>query len=181
MNMIFNKNVRLLICCLGLLFVFSSCATDLATRATRVRLVTAEKAKEMEDQCEFIGNVVGRSDWIFSAKVAHHNALAELLDNAAEIGATHLFVNRGSFRQLMGEAFYCARCVDKNDNPDVDRCEDKSGNPVAIDSKVKCEAEGNLWVLGPANQIVCEAKGGYWVINKDVLRKPETQPGEEKK
>ena len=187
-----KKTIGLLVLCLVTAVILSSCATatDMSTRATRVRLVSAEQVHQCEVQCEALGNVQGSSYpvggclswWGTVRKIAHNNALNELLDNAAEIGATHLFVNLGDYPDLRGEAYRCAYCENANSDPDVAYCVDASGNRKraycqGADDKVlgaaycrgadgkdpaDCRENAGVWV--PAvSETKCETMGGTWV------------------
>lgn len=188
-----GKTTGLLVLCLVTAMILSSCAiaTDMSTRASRVRLVSAEQVHQCEVQCEALGNVQGSSYpvggclswWGTVRKIAHNNALNELLDNAAEIGATHLFVNLGDYPDLRGEAYRCAYCRDANGDPDVAYCVDavsgkrKQAYCQGPDDKVlgaaycrgaegkdpaDCRANGGVWV--PAiTETECEPMGGTWV------------------
>jgi hypothetical protein len=186
-----GKATGLLVLCLACALALASCATDMSTRASRVRLVSAEQVHQCEVQCEALGNVQGSSYpaggclswWDTVRKIAHNNALNELLDNAAEIGATHLFVNLGDYPDLRGEAYRCAYCEDAKGDPDVAYCVDavsgerKKAYCQGADDKVlgaaycrggdgkdpaDCRANGGVWV--PAvSETKCEALGGTWV------------------
>lgn len=165
----FVKNWKMMLC-LFIFFALSACArTPLATRASRVRLLSAEQAHFVEERCEFLGNVVGTSYWTLSRDIAHSNALHELMDNAAELGATHVFVNEGDFRNLRGEAFFCAFCRMPNGYADESQCLD-DGQKVPIDDQETCELKGYYWNERATDKIGCEAKGGIWVLDKDILR-----------
>ena len=170
--------------------MLTSCATDMSTRASRVRLVSAEQVHQCEVQCEALGNVQGSSYpafgclswWSTVRQIAHNNALNELLDNAAEIGATHLFVNLGDYPDLRGEAYRCAYCRDARGNPDEAYCIDASGTRKKAYCRgeegevlgaahcrgaqgkdpADCRANGGVWV--PAiTETACETMGGTWV------------------
>ena len=145
-----KKRVILLL----LLLLLHSCASDLSTRATRVRIVNVEQVQQCERQCEFLGNVKGRSFpgagliswWSVGRSIAYNNALDEILDNAAELGATHVFIDFGDYSELRGEAYRCYICVDKYGRPDADRCVDVNGRP---DKAVCINKEGK--VIGMAH------------------------------
>jgi len=194
-----GKTIGLLVLCLATVLTLTSCATDMSTRATRVRLVSAEQVHQCEVRCEALGNVQGSSypaggclSWWHTVRmIAHNNALNELLDNAAEIGATHLFVNLGDYPDLRGEAYRCAYCKDANGDADVAYCVDafsgkrKRAYCQGDDDKVlgaaycrgtdgkdpaDCRANGGVWV--PAvSETTCETLGGTWVpeaTNRDA-------------
>ncbi|MBN2398564.1 MAG: hypothetical protein JXI32_09305 [Deltaproteobacteria bacterium] len=186
-----GKIIGLLVLCLATAAALASCATDMSTRASRVRLISAEQVHQCEVLCEALGNVQGSSYpaggcfswWGTVRKIAHNNALNELLDNAAEIGATHVFVNLGDYPDLRGEAYRCAYCVDANGDPDVAYCVDAASGKRrkahcrcsegkalgaaycrGADGKdpADCRANGGTWV--PAvDETECEALGGTWV------------------
>jgi len=73
--------------CVAAALILTSCATDMSTRASRVRLISAEQVHQCEVQCEALGNVQGWSlpaggclSWWGTVKqIAHNNALNELL------------------------------------------------------------------------------------------------------
>jgi hypothetical protein len=87
----------------------SACATGMTERASRVRIVQPA----MVQGYEFLGQVTGNSPLSGVARTAgYENALAELLDNAAALGATHVVLtgDRGPrywtvSQNLRGEAF----------------------------------------------------------------------------
>jgi len=176
--------------CIAAALILTSCATDMSTRASRVRLISAEQVHQCEVQCEALGNVQGSSlpaggclSWWGTVKqIAHNNALNELLDNAAEIGATHVFVNLGDYPDLRGEAYRCAYCQDPQGNPDVAYCVDagtgkrKKAYCRGTDGKIlgaaycrgaegkdpaDCRANGGEWT--PAvDETQCENTGSTW-------------------
>lgn len=184
--------------CLIAPLVLVSCATKLSTRASRVYLLSAVQVHEVEAQCEFLGNVTGTSffssggclswcvggllSWNILGRTGYNNSLNELLDNAAEIGATHVFVNLGSGPDMRGAAYCCAYCLgpDGNpdrgyclgpdNNPDIAYCEDIDGNLVGAahcegaegENQAECEANCGKWI--PAiDQIECEKQENTWV------------------
>jgi len=173
-NVPFKPGFVELVCVLASIF-FVSCSTHMTTRASGVRLVGPEQAYEMEAQCDFLANVSGKANWFLFSDTAHNNALNEILDQAGELGATHLFVNRANFRMLFGEAYFCANCQNEKGEPITEGCEDKDGNAVPLRDMAECKGDGNTWIGTPRDQARCEEKGGKWVTNKDVLR------GEKKK
>jgi len=158
--------------------ILSSCATHIATRATQVRLVPATRAQDVENICEFLGNVTG-SDFPKGGclswsdvweRIAYNNALNELMKNAAELGATHLFVNMGYYYDLRGEAFVCAYCLGPKGEPDNAYCLDETGLP---DAAYCVDFEGNL--IGTAycdgadkdNEEECVECDGKWIPATD--------------
>ncbi|MDP2645664.1 MAG: hypothetical protein Q8P24_12060 [Desulfobacterales bacterium] len=171
---------------IAILFL-SSCATHITTRASRVRLVSALDANKVEVDCEFISNVTGFTErgclsWGFLNRTAYNNSLNELMDNAAEMGATHVFVNLGDYHDLRGEAYRCAFCLGPDGSPDVDYCkladgsidrgycQDDKGDQVgqarcegaAGKDQAECKDMGGKWIP-PINQTVCETEGKKWV------------------
>ncbi len=100
-----------------------SCSSQISTRGSQVYLLTAAQVHKVETECEYIGHVVGKS-WY-----SYETALNTLMDNAAELGATHLFVNIGRKHYLRGEAYVCAYCKGKDGMPDVGVCVDEQGLP----------------------------------------------------
>jgi len=180
----------------GLLFLLSlsACATKstLSTRASQVRLVSALEAHAVEGQCKFLGNVAAidryRWSWLFWDNLYggywdyDNKALNELLDHAAELGATHVFVNLGNGRELRGEAYCCADCRGPDGRPDTEYCEDKKGAEIeglcqdaesgvtgaaycadaAGDDPNACKENGGQWI--PAwTQAACESRGNRWI------------------
>ena len=185
-----KKFIWLMLIILILAFTLTSCATKMRTRPTRVRLVSVEQVNEVEVQCKFLGNVTGASYpclglfswWSIMRDVGHNNALNELLDNAAELGATHVFVNLGDYPDLRGEAYRCAYCrapdgnpdmaycIDANGNLDEGCCKDSKGNIVGTahckdaEGKNKAECKENCGTWVPAiGQKACEAVGYKWL------------------
>ena len=169
--------------CLIIALVMSSCgSTPLRTRATQVRLLSLPQVQQVEATCDFIGNVRGSSEfsywcclsWGFLDATAYPYALNELLDNAAEIGATHVFVNLGDGPHLMGQAYFCAFCVgpdgepivagcwDADSKPDQAYCEDPEGNRV-VDVAYCERAEAS-------NPAKCEERDGIWRPKLDKKR-----------
>ncbi len=173
---ILQSKLGLMIVCLISALVTVSCAStsSLSTRASRVRLISALQAHEVEDQCEFLGNVRGSYPYggccmcwgVIGCWTYHDKALNELLDNSAELGATHVFVNLGNGMELRGEAYCCAYCKLPDGNPDVDYCQGPDGNP---DMDYCQGPEGNP--IGAAhcegaegkNLAECKANGGKWI------------------
>ncbi len=171
----------MLICLVSALSLISCSTTPtMSTRASRVRLITAIQAHEVEAKCEFLGNVTGLEPlcgfclcWGFPGCWTYNNrAVNELLDNAAELGATHVFVNRGDGNELRGDAYLCAYCRRPDGNPDEDYCETDDGNieiPYCEDADGKiigaahCKgAEGRL----PAE---CKQNNGKWITAIDQM------------
>ena len=164
--------------CFIALFILSSCGPPLATKASRVRLVNVEQIRDVENHCQFLANVRGSNmfayccifSWGFLNDTFYGGALNELLDNAAELGASHVFINLGDGPYLIGEAFFCAFCVDPDGKPDEDYClgpdgrrdvgycQDEFGNHVG---EAKCfGAEGK-------DKAECEDNEGTWVPRTD--------------
>ena len=187
----------LTVICLITALILTSCASTstLSTRASRVRLVSALQAHEVEDQCEFLGNVTGSSSLgscclfrfdLYSSYWNYDNdTLNELLDNAAELGATHVFVNLGNGLELRGEAYLCAYCEDADGNRDMDYCEladgkrdngycqDEDGNPIGAAhcegcegaermNEAECREDCGKW-FPAVSQTGCETQGHKWV------------------
>lgn len=164
----------ILIACL--LFCLGSCTSRLTTRASQVYLLSALQVRHVESECEFLGNVTGASWW------SYEKALNELTDNAAEIGATHVFVNIGRKNYLRGEAYRCAYCQAPDGNPDVGYCADAEGNKdtaYCIDedgnrigqahckgaegeTSQECEKNCGTWVSS-ISQSECESQGHTWL------------------
>ena len=167
------KLMGLLICLTALTFLVS-CTVRQTTRATRVRLVSVEQAHMCEDECEFLGNVTGYSCWFMTRGFAHNNALHELQDNAVELGATHVFVNRGAKRSLRGEAYFCAFCKDVDGKPIDSYCLDEEGNKNYTVDKEICSEKEHTWVSKPNSREKCERREGTWVPNEDMLRREES-------
>ncbi len=116
--------------------ILSSCASDQSTRASRIYMVSAVQVQRVETECEFLGTVRGASflwggcclSYLAWRDVAYNNALNELLDNAAEIGATHVFVNLGTGEGLRGDAYRCTYCRGPDGDPDTAYCQGPDGN-----------------------------------------------------
>ncbi len=159
-----------------LLLGLFSCTPRLTTRASQVYLLSGTQVHHVESECEFLGSVTGAAWW------SYEKALNELMDNAAEIGATHVFVNIGRKNYLRGEAYRCAYCQAADGNPDVGYCTDAQGNKdtaYCIDqdgNKVgqahcqgaegetpqKCEENCGTWVSS-ISKSDCEAQGHTWL------------------
>lgn len=171
-------------------FLLTSCGPPLSTRASRIHLVNVEQIRKVVNQCEFLGNVRGSAlfpyccvfSWGFLGDTFYAGALNELMDNAAELGASHVFVNMGDGPFLIGEAYFCAYCLDSDGKPDeaycvgadgrrdVGFCEDQFGNPVGAaackgaqgNDRNECQANGGRWM--PAiDQPTCEKQGNTWM------------------
>jgi len=155
-----------------LLFLAGCSATDLSMRAGQVKLTTVEQAHILEYECQYLGSVVGASYWyqFESQDVGHNNALNELLDNAAELGATHVFVNRGNYHDLRGEAYFCAYCKLANGKPDVSICLNTKGKEVSGLDRLNCTKKGYHWHLRALDEQTCIERGGTWLPDRDVLR-----------
>ena len=156
----------------------SSCATDLSTRATRVRLVNIEQVHECETRCEFLGNVKGTAfpgagllSWLsVMRRIAYNNALDELLDNAAELGAAYVFVNLGDYHDLRGEAYRCCYCQDPEGNPDTARCMDLDGRPCrpcCVDKSGNVVGASRCKGASAETLFECVSKGGKWIAGID--------------
>ena len=170
--------------------VLTSCGPPLSTRASQVHLVNVEQIRKVVNQCDFLGNVRGSAlfpyccvfSWGFLGDTFYAGALNELMDNAAELGASHVFVNMGDGPFLIGEAYFCAFCIGPEGKPDeafcmgedgrrdVGFCEDQFANPVGTASckgatgndRNECKANGGKWI--PAlDQPTCEKQGNTWM------------------
>jgi hypothetical protein len=170
--------------------ILSSCASDLSTRASQVYMVSALQVQRVESECQFLGSVRGSSffwggcclSYLAWRDVAYNNALNELLDNAAEIGATHVFVNLGTGEGLRGDAYRCTYCRGPDGNPDTAYCRGPGGNPdegyctdlegkrVGIahcqgaegEDRAGCEENCGKWI--PAmDEKACKEKGFRWL------------------
>ena len=79
--------------------------TDAIKREDRVRKATFTQVQD----CDFIGNVKGA----FCREAAYENAVNELMDDAANLGASHVVLqhddpyNSSASGYLRGEAFKC--------------------------------------------------------------------------
>ncbi len=162
---------------LVLLFFFSGnligCSpVDIPMRASLVKSVTAEQSHYLEYECQYLGEVLGFSSWsLFRSKdVAHNNALNELLDNAAELGATHVFVNRGNYSTLRGEAYLCSYCRLPDGTPDISVCRDEQNRDINGLNRITCEKKGFQWHLRALDQETCIERNGVWLPDYDVLR-----------
>ncbi len=181
-----------LIMAIGFLALFLlSCSTPrLTTRASQVYLLTATQVHHVESECEFLGNVTGAAWFSYEA------ALNELLDNAAEIGATHVFVNIGRKTYLRGEAYRCAYCLAPDGTPDVGYCVDSEGNKDTAccldqngnkvgqahckgaegETRQECLENCGTWV--PAiTKSECESKGYTWSRKAEDRQSCEAKGG----
>ena len=71
-------------CYVGMLLVLIGCATTMSDRASRIRIITAEEAK----QYDYVGLIQGSSSLSGVARhTGYQNALNEILDDAAAKGA----------------------------------------------------------------------------------------------
>jgi len=207
--------------------LFVSCATKMTTRATRVRMVPVTYIDEVENQCQFLGNVAGSAfvvgtlyefmdfvawphhigsmlrgqdprptpTWGIFEKAGHNNSINELLENAAEIGATHVFVNRGHNYDLRGEAFRCmfcdtiegpdtAYCLLQGGKKDVGFCIGEDNEAIGIEqckgaigkNKKECIVNCGTWTP-KINQTTCESLKGEWVPEADNKRSCELRDG----
>lgn len=194
MKGIIKPGLTWLLPCLLALVLCACGATPstLSSRASRVRLISAVQAHEVENRCIFLGNVTGSARgglgglrgfvWKESWWNYNSHTLNELLDNAAELGATHVFVNLGDGLELRGEAFRCAYCRLPDGNPDHGYCRTPDGMPdmnLCVDTEgneigtphcdgaeartpMECRIRGGKWV--PAiSQAKCEAEGHMWI------------------
>ena len=182
----------------------TSCGPPLSTRASQVHLVNVEQIRKVVNQCDFLGNVRGSAlfpyccvfSWGFLGDTFYAGALNELMDNAAELGASHVFVNMGDGPFLIGEAYFCAYCVGPEGKPDeafcigadgrrdVGFCEDQFGNPVGQAScnnatgnnRTECKANGGKWM--PAiDQPTCEKQGNTWMTQAADKKACEDRSG----
>ena len=199
------KSGHMLICLLFVLFLVSCSSTStLSSRASRVRLVSALQAHEVEDACEFLGNVRGAYPFggcclcwgLIGCWTYNDEALNELLDNAAELGATHVFVNLGNGRELRGEAYCCAYCELPSGSPDEDYCqaydgkpekaycEGPDGEPIGMahcrdadgEDAAECVANGGRWI--PAiDEIGCDFRHGRWIPKSEDRSECEARGG----
>ena len=193
------------ICLIVVLTLFScATATDLSTRASGVRLVNTMQAHDVEAQCRFLGNVQGTYFPSFGCllwfhtirRIAYNNALNELLDNAAELGATHIFVNLGDYPDLRGEAYCCCYCKGPDGKPDEDYCqladgsrdaaccEDSQGKVIGAayckyaegKDPAECKANAGTWVAA-IDEKECEDRGGKWIPEAENRQACEVKGG----
>ena len=181
---LFRLRSNFLLPCLFASLVMTSCASELSTRGSQVYMVSAIQIQRVESECQFLGSVTGSSflwgrcclSYVGWRDIAYHNALNELLDKAAEMGATHVFVNLGTGEDLRGDAYCCAYCQGPDGRPDVAYCQRPDGRPdmgYCVDlqgnrvGEARCEgAEGR-------DQTECEKNGGKWIpeIDKKKCKK----------
>ncbi|MBW1783365.1 MAG: hypothetical protein JRL30_21810 [Deltaproteobacteria bacterium] len=187
---IFHTKSMALLSCLIAAMTLSSCASELSTRASRVYMVSTLQIQKVESECEFLGSVTGASflwggcclSYLAWRDVAYNNALNELLDNAAEIGATHVFVNLGTGEGLRGDAYRCTYCRGPDGKPDTAYCQGPDGHPdiaycVNADGnrvgaahcdgaegkdRTECEKNCGRWIPD-IGETACKEKGYRWV------------------
>lgn len=98
--------------------------------------------------------------------VAYNNALNELMDNAAEIGATHVFVNLGTGEGLRGDTYRCTYCRGPDGNPDTACCQGPDGSPdvgYCTDPDGKRVGEAHCEGAQGKDRAECEKNYGKWV------------------
>lgn len=171
-KVILMGRMALLLCLIAAL-TLTSCATELSTRASRVYMVSAVQVHKVEGDCEYLGSVTGSSffwggcclSYLAWRDVAYNNALNELLDNAAELGATHVFVNLGTGEGLRGDAYRCAYCRGPDGKPDMAYCRGPDGGPdigYCIDSEGHRVGEAHCEGSQGENKAECEKNCGKW-------------------
>ncbi len=193
-NSAFYVKLTATVICLLASFLLSSCASEISTRASRVYMVSAIQIQRVETECEFLGNVTGSSffwggcclSYLAWRDITYNNALNELLDNAAEIGATHVFVNLGTGEGLRGDAYRCTYCRGPDGNPDTAYClgpdgeqdeaccMDIHGNRVGVahcegaegKNKAECEQNCGTWVP-EITEKACKESGHKWLPAAD--------------
>lgn len=80
-------------CYVGILLVLVGCATTMSDRASRIRIITAEEAK----QYDYVGLIQGSSSLAGVARyTGYQNALNEVLDEAAAKGAEFVVLDQNS-------------------------------------------------------------------------------------
>jgi hypothetical protein len=95
------------------MFTLVGCATTMSDQASRIRIITAEEAK----QCDFIGLIEGASNLSGVARhTGYQNALNEVLDKAAAKGANSVALDPRSkpaywttSQIIRAEAFKCLK------------------------------------------------------------------------
>ncbi len=156
---------------IGILLMLSgilSCATNrLSAPAAKIRLLAAEEMEDCKAKCEFLTHVTGQSSSL-SGSASYHNSLTDLMENAARIGATHLFVNLGENAILRGEAYRCAYCMRSDGRADTSTCEGANASDPN-----SCQVRGGIWMSIARDRASCEAKGGVWVLSEDISRLPD--------
>lgn len=93
--------------------VLAGCSAPMSQRAAMVRMTNAETVKD----CAFLGQATGSSTLTGIARHSgYQNAINELLDRAAGMGASHVVLSPNSrpaywtFEQnVMAEAYRCAK------------------------------------------------------------------------
>jgi hypothetical protein len=86
------RHVRELLCFVVLLGL-TNCATTLTERASRVRIISSDEAK----QYDYVGLIQGSSSLSGLARhTGYQNALNEVLDKAAEQGADFVVMDKNS-------------------------------------------------------------------------------------
>ena len=76
-----------------LLVLLSGCATTMSQQASKIQIISIQDAKELH----FIANVQGSSTLTGVArKTGYQNALNEVLENAAELGAKYVVLAHNS-------------------------------------------------------------------------------------
>ncbi|MDZ7697301.1 MAG: hypothetical protein U5R49_10380 [Deltaproteobacteria bacterium] len=167
-----SKYVTFLIALFAMV-TLTSCATELSTRASGVYMLSAVQVHKVESKCEYLGSVTGASflwggcclSYVAWRDVAYNNALNELLDNAAELGATHVFVNLGTGEGLRGDAYRCAYCRGPDGNPDLAYCQGPDGRPdvgYCVDSEGKRVGKAHCEGGEGENKAACEKDCGEW-------------------
>jgi len=158
--------------------IFTSCASELSTRGSQVYMVPAVQIQRVESECQFLGSVTGSSflwggcclSYMGWRDVAYHNALNELLDKAAEMGATHVFVNLGTGEGLRGDAYRCAYCQGPDGKPDAAHCQRPDGRPdvgYCVDLQGNRVGEARCDGAEGRDQAECEKNGGEWIPEID--------------
>jgi hypothetical protein len=80
-------------CYVGMLIVLIGCATTMSDRASRIRIIIAEEAK----QYDYVGLIQGSSSLSGVARhTGYQNALNEVLDEAAAKGAEFVVLDPNS-------------------------------------------------------------------------------------
>ncbi len=149
--------------------LIASCAIPMNEEASHIKQVTVAQSHILDYECEFLAEVTGSSS-AFSRDTAHNNALNELLDNAAKLKATHVFINKGNFKDLRGAAYYCAYCKLADGKADTNKCVDTNSDKIDLPDRPTCEKKGYIWYLKALNEKTCEKRGGSWLPDRDILR-----------
>lgn len=80
-------------CCVGILLMLIGCVTTMSERASRIRIITTEEAK----QYDYVGLIQGSSSLSGVARhTGYQNALNEVLDEAAAKGADFVVLDKNS-------------------------------------------------------------------------------------